>query len=75
MNEKNRSVMKIPYLTSIFLLAVAGLLPATGAVQAAQKSTLLEKVRKDNLLVVGVKNDFAPFGYLDSEGLIPRHML
>ena len=70
MNEKNRSVMKIPYLTSIFLLAVAGLLPATGAVQAAQKSSLLEKVRKDNLLVVGVKNDFAPFGYLDSEGRV-----
>ena len=50
----------------VFLSFLAG----SETLQAAVKSALLEKIRKDNLITVGVKTDFAPFGYLSSDGVI-----
>jgi len=56
----------IKLLMFVFISFLAG----SETIQAAVKSALLEKIRKDNLITIGVKTDFAPFGYLSSDGVI-----
>jgi len=57
---------------SIQILKISFLLIFTFACSAIANtsSTLLEKVRQKNLIVIGVKTNFEPFGFTDSAGII-----
>jgi polar amino acid transport system substrate-binding protein len=59
-------------MRSIQILKISFLLIFTFACSAIANtsSTLLEKVRQKNLIIIGVKTNFEPFGFTDSAGII-----
>ncbi|PWF22526.1 transporter substrate-binding domain-containing protein [Corticimicrobacter populi] len=59
--------MKKSFSTLLAAMAVTGIL-ATGQAQA--QSAVLDRIKNNGVLRVGVKTDYRPFGYLDPSGSI-----
>ncbi len=49
---------------------IVGLAAAAGLVAAAQAQDTLAKIKQKGVIVVGVKNDYKPWGFLDPSGKI-----
>jgi polar amino acid transport system substrate-binding protein len=58
----------LKYLVLGLSLLFLGGLPDAGAASEAARSPTLEKIRAQGVITVGVKTDFAPFGFLSQDG-------
>ena len=62
--------MKLILQFSAIAVVAVGSLTGASAEEGIRKSALLEKIKSEKTLVVGVKTDFAPFGFLNRDGQV-----